>query len=137
MESPWTKSPRAILEHFGVDTTRGLTSDQAARHAELYGKNGKSLHLLDWCRVLKCLYICRTSGRRIYPSVAIDSGTVQGPISPHFTRFCRHFFRLGSPRGFRRDQLWRGICGTFGHPSHPRGECDCWCHSRNKCREGN
>ncbi|KAL0947102.1 hypothetical protein HGRIS_013240 [Hohenbuehelia grisea] len=39
MDAPWTKSPEQILEHFGVDSTRGLTADQAAKHAELYGKN--------------------------------------------------------------------------------------------------
>jgi hypothetical protein len=40
MEAPWTKSPREILEHYGVDPNRGLSSDQAAKHAEIYGKNG-------------------------------------------------------------------------------------------------
>jgi hypothetical protein len=40
MEAPWTKSPHEILEHFGVDSNRGLSSDQAAKHAEIYGKNG-------------------------------------------------------------------------------------------------
>jgi P-type Ca2+ transporter type 2A len=40
MEASWTKSPQAVLEYFGVDTTTGLTTDQAAEHAELYGKNG-------------------------------------------------------------------------------------------------
>jgi hypothetical protein len=40
MEAPWTKSPDQILEHFGVDSDRGLSSDQAAKHAEIYGKNG-------------------------------------------------------------------------------------------------
>ncbi|KAK0503109.1 Ca-transporting ATPase [Armillaria luteobubalina] len=39
MEAPWTKSPEEILQHFGVDPNRGLTSAQAAKHAELYGKN--------------------------------------------------------------------------------------------------
>ncbi|KAK0197253.1 Ca-transporting ATPase [Armillaria mellea] len=39
MEAPWTKSPKEILQHFGVDPSRGLTSAQAAKHAELYGKN--------------------------------------------------------------------------------------------------
>jgi P-type Ca2+ transporter type 2A len=40
MEASWTKSPQATLEYFGVDTIGGLTADQAAKHAELYGKNG-------------------------------------------------------------------------------------------------
>ncbi|KAK7466948.1 hypothetical protein VKT23_004012 [Stygiomarasmius scandens] len=39
MDAPWTKSPEQILEHFSVDPTRGLTSAQAAKHAEIYGKN--------------------------------------------------------------------------------------------------
>ncbi|EKM55663.1 uncharacterized protein PHACADRAFT_256444 [Phanerochaete carnosa HHB-10118-sp] len=36
---PWTKTPEEIFQHFSVDSTRGLTSDLAAKHAELYGKN--------------------------------------------------------------------------------------------------
>ncbi|KAG7092288.1 hypothetical protein E1B28_008650 [Marasmius oreades] len=39
MEAPWTKAPSEILQHFGVDPARGLTSAQAAKSAELYGKN--------------------------------------------------------------------------------------------------
>ncbi|KAF9466319.1 Ca-transporting ATPase [Collybia nuda] len=39
MEAPWTKSPQEVLEHFSVDPARGLSSDQAAKHAEIYGKN--------------------------------------------------------------------------------------------------
>lgn len=42
MEAPWTKSPDEILQHFGVDANKGLNSDQAAKHAEIYGKNGMS-----------------------------------------------------------------------------------------------
>jgi hypothetical protein len=40
MNAPWTQSPQAILEHFGVHATSGLTPDQAAQNAEAYGKNG-------------------------------------------------------------------------------------------------
>lgn len=40
MHAPWTQSPEAILEHFGVHAAGGLTPDQAAQHAKLYGKNG-------------------------------------------------------------------------------------------------
>ncbi|EGN95477.1 hypothetical protein SERLA73DRAFT_162342 [Serpula lacrymans var. lacrymans S7.3] len=39
MDTPWTKTPQQILEHYRVDPVRGLTADQAAKHAELYGKN--------------------------------------------------------------------------------------------------
>ncbi|KAH9484051.1 Calcium-transporting ATPase sarcoplasmic/endoplasmic reticulum type [Psilocybe cubensis] len=39
MEAPWTKSPKEILDHYGVDPIRGLTTAQAAKHAEMYGKN--------------------------------------------------------------------------------------------------
>ncbi|KAI0807202.1 calcium-transporting ATPase [Fomes fomentarius] len=39
MDAPWTKTGEEVLQHFGVDQTRGLTSDAAAKHAELYGKN--------------------------------------------------------------------------------------------------
>jgi hypothetical protein len=38
--APWTQTPQAILEHYGVDHTLGLSSEQATRHAGLYGKNG-------------------------------------------------------------------------------------------------
>lgn len=41
VEAPWTKTPQEILEQFSVDPARGLTSDQVAQHAEIYGKNGK------------------------------------------------------------------------------------------------
>ena len=40
MDAPWTKTPKEVFEHFGIDPNRGLTADQAAKHAELYGKNG-------------------------------------------------------------------------------------------------
>ncbi|CCL98946.1 uncharacterized protein FIBRA_00954 [Fibroporia radiculosa] len=39
MEAPWTKSAHDVLQHYSVDPARGLTSDLAAKHAELYGKN--------------------------------------------------------------------------------------------------
>lgn len=40
MEAPWTKSPEHILQHFSVNAESGLSTEQAAQHAELYGKNG-------------------------------------------------------------------------------------------------
>ncbi|KAJ6546503.1 Ca-transporting ATPase [Mycena vulgaris] len=39
MEAPWSQTPAQILEHFGVHPDRGLSSDQAAKHAQVYGKN--------------------------------------------------------------------------------------------------
>ncbi|KAF9009385.1 Ca-transporting ATPase [Cyathus striatus] len=39
MDAPWTRSPAEILEHYGVDPSRGLTADQAAKHAQIYGRN--------------------------------------------------------------------------------------------------
>ncbi|KAI0080572.1 calcium-transporting ATPase [Panus rudis PR-1116 ss-1] len=39
IEAPWTKTPEEILQHFSVDAERGLSSDLAAKHAEIYGKN--------------------------------------------------------------------------------------------------
>ncbi|KAK7043644.1 hypothetical protein VNI00_008255 [Paramarasmius palmivorus] len=39
LEVPWTKTPEEILQHFSVDPVRGLSSAQAAKHAEIYGKN--------------------------------------------------------------------------------------------------
>ena len=43
LADPWTKTPEEIFQHFSVDPARGLTSDLAAKHAELYGKNGTHL----------------------------------------------------------------------------------------------
>lgn len=42
MDAPWTQSPQEVLQHYTVDPVRGLTSDLAAKHAELYGKNGEN-----------------------------------------------------------------------------------------------
>ncbi|KAJ7098093.1 hypothetical protein B0H15DRAFT_902178 [Mycena belliarum] len=39
MDAPWAQTPEQILEHFGVHPDRGLSSDQAAKHAQVYGKN--------------------------------------------------------------------------------------------------
>jgi P-type Ca2+ transporter type 2A len=49
MEAPWTKSAEQVLQHFVVDSSRGLSSAQAAKHAELYGKNGQyaSFHFYE------------------------------------------------------------------------------------------
>ena len=40
MEAPWTQSPQDVLQHFQVDSTVGLSPEQAQKHAQLYGKNG-------------------------------------------------------------------------------------------------
>lgn len=42
MDEPWTQSPDEILQYYSVDPARGLSTDLAAKHAELYGKNGTS-----------------------------------------------------------------------------------------------
>jgi len=42
MNHPWASTPEQVLQHFGVDPSRGLTADQAAKHAEVYGRNGQS-----------------------------------------------------------------------------------------------
>ncbi|KAF9050639.1 calcium ATPase [Hymenopellis radicata] len=39
MDAPWTKTPADILQHFNVDSDRGLSASQVEKHAELYGKN--------------------------------------------------------------------------------------------------
>ncbi|KAJ6455749.1 hypothetical protein C8R45DRAFT_586858 [Mycena sanguinolenta] len=39
MEAPWSQTQEQLLEHFGVHPDRGLSSDQAAKHAQVYGKN--------------------------------------------------------------------------------------------------
>ena len=40
MEAPWTATAEEVLQYYSVDQTQGLTSHAAAKHAELYGKNG-------------------------------------------------------------------------------------------------
>jgi Ca2+ transporting ATPase len=42
MNHPWASTPEQVLQHFGVDASRGLTADHAAKHAEVYGRNGQS-----------------------------------------------------------------------------------------------
>lgn len=49
LDVPWTLTPEQILEHFRVDVCSGLSSDQAERHAKIYGRNGRSPIIL-WCR---------------------------------------------------------------------------------------
>nr|GAT43961.1 Ca-transporting ATPase [Mycena chlorophos] len=39
LDAPWAQSSDDILSHFDVHPDRGLSSDQAAQHAQLYGKN--------------------------------------------------------------------------------------------------
>ncbi|EIW60548.1 calcium-transporting ATPase [Trametes versicolor FP-101664 SS1] len=39
MDAPWTKTGEEVLQYYAVDQARGLTSEAAAKHAELYGKN--------------------------------------------------------------------------------------------------
>ena len=43
LDAPWTLEPSQILEHFSVDLQSGLSNDQAANHALLYGRNGARL----------------------------------------------------------------------------------------------
>lgn len=45
MDAPWSKSPEQVLHHYSVDSARGLSTAQAAKHAELYGKNGQAFNL--------------------------------------------------------------------------------------------
>ncbi|KZT11543.1 calcium-transporting ATPase [Laetiporus sulphureus 93-53] len=39
IDAPWTKSAEEILQYYSVNPARGLTTDLALKHAELYGKN--------------------------------------------------------------------------------------------------
>ncbi|KAH9946272.1 calcium-transporting ATPase [Epithele typhae] len=39
MDAPWTCTGDGVLQHFSVNQSRGLTTEAAAKHAELYGKN--------------------------------------------------------------------------------------------------
>jgi len=42
LDVPWTLTPGQILEHFGVDAGTGLSEDRARKHADIYGRNGRS-----------------------------------------------------------------------------------------------
>ncbi|KAJ7063132.1 Ca-transporting ATPase [Mycena amicta] len=39
LDTPWAQTSDQILDHFGVNPDRGLSSDQAAKHAQIYGTN--------------------------------------------------------------------------------------------------
>lgn len=60
VEAPWTKTPEEISQHFSVDTSRGLSSDLAKKHAEIYGKNGTlvyhNVHKPKWTCVVTSLF---------------------------------------------------------------------------------
>lgn len=73
MEFPWTHLPGDILTHYGVDPQRGLSEIQAAKHAQLYGKNGESplFNLLQLLMVLD-----RTTGRACNSYVEINFGAI-------------------------------------------------------------
>ena len=54
LEAPWTRTPEHILQHYAVDPARGLSDETAAKHAELYGRNG--------ARYSSCMrYVCGVS----------------------------------------------------------------------------
>ena len=58
MDSPWTVLPRNILAHYNVDPQRGLSAADAAKHAQLYGKNGTEYPLFDGlCNSLLIIFI--------------------------------------------------------------------------------
>jgi hypothetical protein len=79
MDHPWTSTPEHVLEHFGVDSSRGLTAAHAAKHAEVYGKNGQ----FGWFMYLVVVVdiVCRASRRTSDSAMGAYSRTVQGPAS--------------------------------------------------------
>lgn len=42
LDVPWALTPGQILEHFSVDEGTGLSKDRALKHADIYGRNGRS-----------------------------------------------------------------------------------------------
>ena len=131
MEAPWTRTGTEVLQQFSVDSTRGLTSEAAAKHAELYGKNGAS--------IAKCVYVlnlhvatCRAARGPTNASVGAHPRTVQGPARPHSSRVRRGLVRPGSVRGERGLFMVECVCGTNGHSAHPRRERNRRCHPGNK-----
>lgn len=56
MDLPWTNTGQEVLQHFGVDAHRGLSSTQAEKHAELYGKNGTCHAYPLWRDCLICYF---------------------------------------------------------------------------------
>lgn len=43
MDDAHAKSVEEVLNHFGTDLERGLSSDQVKRNQEKYGPNGKCI----------------------------------------------------------------------------------------------
>ena len=39
MDATWSRTPDEVLQHFSVNEKIGLSCEQAATHAQLYGKN--------------------------------------------------------------------------------------------------
>jgi P-type Ca2+ transporter type 2A len=56
MESPWTILPKDLLAHYNVDPQRGLSATEAAKHAQLYGKNGAECPLLSFATTGSCFF---------------------------------------------------------------------------------
>ena len=75
MEFPWTISPRDLLAHYNVDPQRGLSATDAAKHAQLYGKNGAERPLLVLCYYL-LMVLCRTTGRACNAPLAVNFGAI-------------------------------------------------------------
>ena len=77
MESPWTCLPRDLLAHYNVDPQRGLSATEAAKHAQLYGKNGVECQCpsrLFAHGLLMVLY--RTTGRARNTPLGVDFGAI-------------------------------------------------------------
>lgn len=50
MECPWTILPKDLLAYYNVDQQQGLSATEAAKHAQLYGKNGAECPLFNVLR---------------------------------------------------------------------------------------
>ncbi len=135
MEAPWTKSPEEILQHFGVDPSRGLTSAQAAKHAELYGKNGTN--------AISCF-----NGAIAHSHTLLE--LPEDPPTPLWELILEQFkdqlvlILLGSAvvsfvlavfedteGGFFRHRVRRAA----RHISHSSRQCDCWRYPGDECRK--
>lgn len=100
VDAPWTKTPEEILQHFSVDSSRGLSSELAEKHAQLYGKNGTQCIVYHNVLKLKCTWCVTFTSVRItrgpaYTIMGTHPRTVQGPTCINPPRFCCCIIRTG------------------------------------------
>jgi len=132
MDAPWTKTPEQVLQHYCVDPARGLSTDQAAKHAKLYGKNGEPRRCITSPPPVfsKSDRVARGTP---HTSLGAYIGTVQGPTCPYSIGVGCNFVHPRSSRRLRDVFLGCCFCGTHRHSSHPCRKRHRWRHPGIQC----